>query len=118
MSSLSAAVHCLPLGIAGGITAYSTGFLVPRIPRRILLLSAQVLMAVGVVLLALADTPDKYWPYIVPGMIIGVSGCAAAYVGCTIVVMEGVRPGEDGVVGAVMYTAYQVSDISHSRPES
>jgi len=108
MSALSAALRCLPMGISGGITAYLTGVFAPKIPRRILLVSGQVFMAVGAILFALADTPDKYWPYIVPGMIVGMLGLASAYVGCTIVMMEGARPGEEGVVGAMMYTSYQV----------
>ncbi|KAF8896080.1 major facilitator superfamily domain-containing protein [Infundibulicybe gibba] len=71
------------------------GHICSRVPRRLLLLMGQVFMGVSAVLFALGgDTPEKYWSYIVPGMII--------------VVMEGARPGEEGVVGAVMYTAYQL----------
>ncbi|KAF8896032.1 major facilitator superfamily domain-containing protein [Infundibulicybe gibba] len=108
ISSLSASLRCLPIGIAGGIAAYLTGVFAPNIPRRLLLLMGQVFMGVGAILFALGDTPQKYWPYLVPGMIIGMVGTAVAYVGCTIFVMDGARPGEEGVVGAMMYTAYQL----------
>ncbi|THU97275.1 MFS general substrate transporter [Dendrothele bispora CBS 962.96] len=108
VSTLSAAIRCLPLGIAGGTTAYLTGIFAPKIPRRILLVSGQLLMAVGSILFALADVKEKYWSHVVPGMIIGMIGISAAYVACTIVVMEGTRKGEEGVVSAVMFTSYQV----------
>lgn len=108
MSALYAAIRCLPLGIAGGTSAYLTGLFAPRMPRKVLLVSGQLLMAVGSILFALADTPDKYWSYIVPAMIVGMVGLASAYVGCTIVTMEGARSGEEGVVGAMMYTSYQI----------
>ncbi len=108
MSALEAALRCLPLGIAAGISAYLTGIFAPRISKKLLLVSGQVLMLIGAVLFALADGPGMYWSHLVPGMIIGVIGLAGAYVGCTISMMEGARKGEEGVVGAMMYTSYQV----------
>ncbi|KAG9224436.1 hypothetical protein CCMSSC00406_0009478 [Pleurotus cornucopiae] len=107
-SALIAAVRCIPMGVAGGIASYLSGRFVPRLPPNYILVGSQVLMAVGSVLFALADTRDKYWPYVFPGMIVGMLGLAAGYVACTAVVMGGARKGEEGVVGAVMYTAYQV----------
>ncbi|KAE9402344.1 MFS general substrate transporter [Gymnopus androsaceus JB14] len=107
-SSLSAAVRCLPLGISGGATSLLTGYIASKLPRRVLLVGAQVLMVVGATLFALADDPSKYWSHIVTGMVLGTAGVSLGYVGCTIVVMEDVREGEEGVVSAVMYTAYQV----------
>ena len=108
MSALEAALRCLPLGISSGISAYLAGILAPHVPKKILLVSGQVLMLVGAVLFALADKLDKYWSHVVPGMIIGMIGLASSYVGCTILMMEGAREGEEGVVGALMYTSYQV----------
>lgn len=65
-------------------------------------------MAIGSILFALANEPSKYWPYMVPAMILGMLGVGVALVGSTIVVMDGVRDGEEGVVSAVMFTSYQV----------
>ncbi|KAK7041511.1 hypothetical protein VNI00_009381 [Paramarasmius palmivorus] len=108
VSSISAAIRCIPLGITGGITAYLVGLFAPKMPRIPLLVSGQVLMGVGSVLFALADTEDKYWSHVVPGIIVGTSGLSLAYVGSTIVVMEGAQAGQEGVVSAVIYTAYQI----------
>lgn len=108
MSVLSAAIRSIPIGISAGISSYLTGIFAPKLPRRLLLINGQVMMGVGAILFALADTPEKYWSHIVPGMVIGLFGLASGYVGCTIVVMEGARKGEEGVVSAMMYTSYQV----------
>ncbi|THU97280.1 MFS general substrate transporter [Dendrothele bispora CBS 962.96] len=107
-SSLSAAVRCLPLGISGGISPYLAGVIAPKIPRRILLVGAQLFMAIGSVLFALANGEHRYWSYVVPGMILGMIGVGFSYVASTIIVMEGCRKGEEGVVSAVMYTSYQI----------
>lgn len=96
------------MGISGGTTPYLTGIFAPKVPQSILLVSGQVLMAIGAILFALADNADQYWSHIVPGMILGMFGIGISYVGCTIVAMEGVRPGEEGIVSAVMYTTYQI----------
>ncbi|KAJ7592828.1 major facilitator superfamily domain-containing protein [Mycena floridula] len=108
MTALSAAIHCLPMGISGGISSFLTGRFGQMVPKKILLVTGQALMAVGAILFALADSKDKYWSHIVPGMIIGMFGLAMSYVGCTITMMEGARSGEEGVVGAMMYTSYQI----------
>ncbi|KDQ13881.1 hypothetical protein BOTBODRAFT_110904 [Botryobasidium botryosum FD-172 SS1] len=107
-SPLSAAVHCIPIGVSGGISAYLTGVISPYIPRRILLVLGQLFMAVGVILFALVDSPDKYWSHVFPGMIVGMCGLALGYVGANIAIMAGARPGEEGVVGAMMNTAFQL----------
>jgi len=107
-SPLSAAVHCIPIGVAGGITAYTTGIAAPYIPRRVLLIGGQIFPAIACVLFALADTPIKYWSHVLPGMIVGMIGLAMGYVGANISIMAGAREGQEGVVGAVMNTAFQV----------
>ncbi|KAJ8520063.1 hypothetical protein ONZ45_g3099 [Pleurotus djamor] len=107
-SALSAAVRCIPMGFAGGISSWLAGKFGPLLPPSALLVGGQALMAVGAVLFALADTIDKYWSHIFPGMVVGMTGLGGAYVACTTMVMGGARKGEEGIVGAVMYTAYQV----------
>ena len=65
-------------------------------------------MIVGGVLFALADEPSRFWPYIFPGMVVGMIGLAMSYVGSNVTAMSGARKGEEGVVGAVLYTSYQI----------
>lgn len=52
-------------------------------------------MAVGSIFFAFADTPDKYWSFVFPGMLISVTGLAAAYVGANITIMGDARKGEE-----------------------
>lgn len=78
------------------------------VPKRILLVAGQLLTIVGAVLFALSNDPSSYWPYVFPGMIIGMFGLSMAYVGSNVTTMAGARKGEEGVVGAVLYTSYQI----------
>ena len=52
-------------------------------------------MATSVVLFALGDSPDKYWSYIFPGMIVGMIGIGIAFVGVNVAVMTSAPPGEE-----------------------
>ncbi|KAF8578497.1 MFS general substrate transporter [Ramaria rubella] len=107
-SALSAALHCLPIGISGGLCSYLTGVFAPYIPRRVHLIGGQILMLVGSILFALADTPEKYWSYMLPAMIISLIGVGMAYVGANIFIMAGAHAYIQGVVGAMMNTAFQL----------
>ncbi|KAF8991537.1 major facilitator superfamily domain-containing protein [Cyathus striatus] len=107
-SALVSAVRCIPMGVSSIISTPLAGYVTAMVPRRIILVTGQALCLISAVLFALADTPDKYWTYVVPGLIIGSCGLIHSYVGCTSVVMDGARSGEEGVVGAVINTAYQI----------
>ena len=65
-------------------------------------------MIIGSILFALADEPSKYWSHIFTGLVIGMIGVSIAYVGSNVTAMTGARKGEEGVVGAVLYTSYQL----------
>lgn len=107
-SALSAALHCIPIGVAGGVSSQLTGMYGPRIPRRILLPFGQLLLIVASTLFALSDHPSKYWSHILPGMILGLWGLAIAYVAANIALMSSAKKGEEGVMGALMNTAFQL----------
>ncbi|KAF4607679.1 hypothetical protein EYR40_000014 [Pleurotus pulmonarius] len=107
-SPLIAALRCLPIGVAGGVASYLVGRFLPRLTAKWVLVGAQIFTATGSVLFALAGSEERYWSFVFPGMVIGMLGLASAYVGCTTTVMGDARKGEEGVIGAVMYTAYQV----------
>jgi hypothetical protein len=55
----------------------------------------QLLTAIGSILFAFADTPDKYWRLVFPGMVISMTGLAAAYVGANMTIMGDARKGEE-----------------------
>ena len=107
-SPIKAAIHFLPFGVTGAITTVVVGTYGQLVPRRILLVFGQFCMVVGTTLFALADTPDKYWSYIFPGMIVNMVGLALSYVGASVTTMAGAPKGEEGVVGAILYTSFQI----------
>ncbi|KAI5121919.1 hypothetical protein M0805_000248 [Coniferiporia weirii] len=107
-SPLKASLHCIPIGVAGGISAHLTGVYGSRLPQKVLLPVGELFMGVGIVLFALSDSPEKYWSHVLPGMIIGMIGVAIAYVGVSVAIMASARKGEEGVVGALVNTSFQL----------
>ncbi|KAF9490814.1 MFS general substrate transporter [Pleurotus eryngii] len=107
-SPLVAALRCLPIGVAGGVASYFVGRVLPYLPAKWVLVAVQLLTATGSMLFALAGTEERYWSFVFPRMVVGMLGLASVYVECTTMVMGDAQKGEEGVVGAVMYTAYQV----------
>ncbi|KAF9490606.1 MFS general substrate transporter [Pleurotus eryngii] len=105
---LIAALRCLPIGIAGGVASYLVGCVLPYLPTKWVLVTMQLLTATGSMLFAFAGMEERYWSFVFPWMVVGMLGLASAYVGCTTTVMGNTWKGEEGVMGAVMYTAYQV----------
>ena len=95
-------------GVTGFLSTIVVGTWGHLIPRRWNLIGGQVLMLVAIVLFALADRPSKYWSYIFPGMIINMIGLGQAYVGASATMMAGAPAGEEGVVGAILYTSFQI----------
>lgn len=52
-------------------------------------------MGVAAILFALADTPDKYWSHILPGMILAMIGLATAYVAANIFILMTAPKGQE-----------------------
>lgn len=107
-SPLKAAIHCLPIGITAGICVSLAGRIVLIFPPKSQLVFGQVLMGVSSILFVFADTPDKYWTHILPGMIICMIGTAVAYVSVNVFIMASAPKGQEGVIGAMMNTAFQL----------
>ena len=78
------------------------------VPRKILLLFSQVLMVGSCTLFALADSPDRYWSYIFPAMIVNTIGVSGALLGATVTVLANAPAGEEGIVCAVLHTTLRV----------
>ena len=65
-------------------------------------------MLVAAILFTFADSADKYWQFIFPGMVLALTGLALGYVGANIAILADVRPGEEGVAGALINTSFQL----------
>ncbi len=53
------------------------GFVTPFVAPRWILAIGQVFMIGGALLVAFAPTPDKYWPMVVPALILTALGVAS-----------------------------------------
>ena len=78
------------------------------VPRKILLLFSQVLMVGSCTLFALADSPDRYWSYTFPAMIVNTVGVSGALLGATVTVLANAPAGEEGIVSAVLGTTFYI----------
>ena len=55
------------------------------------------------------DVPGRdHWPFVFPGMVLALTGLALGYVGSNIAILADVRPGEEGVAGALVNTSFQL----------
>ena len=60
----------LSLGVATLLASFS-GPVVRVAPPKVLFLGAHALLIAGTILLAFGDSPEKYWPFVFPGLAIG-----------------------------------------------
>lgn len=71
-------IHRIPLGVLAFAMSF-TGPLSRLINPKWIILSGQLLMIIGTVLLAFADTASKYWTLVFPAFVIGSSGAMLTY---------------------------------------
>lgn len=77
-SVISVALRMIPIGVLSFVVSFS-GPLSRKISPKYVLLFAQGLLVVATVLLALADSPSKYYSHVLPAFILGSAGAMASY---------------------------------------
>jgi hypothetical protein len=77
-SALSTAVHILPIGIVCFIMSFTSG-VAKRMDPKWLILVAQIVSLAGTLLFQFANTQDKYWRFVFPGLILGSGGSMMCY---------------------------------------
>ncbi|KAG6831379.1 hypothetical protein H0H92_010981 [Tricholoma furcatifolium] len=80
VSPINAAVRIIPFGLTGLVTTFAVGSITPYVNPRWILACGQILVMGGGVLLAFADTKDKYWSIVFPAFIIAPCGIASGFV--------------------------------------
>ncbi|KAJ3528558.1 hypothetical protein NM688_g7983 [Phlebia brevispora] len=106
-SAISVALRMIPIGALAFATSFS-GPLSERFSPKYVLLAGQALLVVATVLLALADSPDKYWPYVFPAFMIGSTGAMLSYVHTNIAIFRTTPSSMAGTVGAIFNGALQL----------
>jgi MFS family permease len=85
-----------------------TGLFIHKAKKRVLLITGLLFIGAASVLFAMADTPNKYWTYVFPGILLGFFGGGLALTGCVTFIMTGAGMNDSGVVAAAMQTAVTV----------
>jgi nitrate/nitrite transporter NarK len=67
----------IPVGITSAITGYVGSFRTSSLKH--VLLAAQALLLISTVLLAFADSPDKYWTFVFPAFVVGSTGAMMTF---------------------------------------
>ena len=93
----------IPIGVSSVLVSF-TSPLGRWISRKILILAGLTLGIAGTILLAFGDSPDKYWRFVFPGLVIGSAGAMLTYMHVRYVCR---LPSDD--VPLICHTTYVVS---------
>ncbi|KAJ3477572.1 hypothetical protein NLI96_g10372 [Meripilus lineatus] len=106
-SAIITTLHMIPLGIVGFAASF-TGPVSRVISPKWVLLFAQGLLAISSILLHFADAPNRYFPFALPGFIIGTAGCMLTYAHTNIAIFRATPSAMAGTVGAIFNGALQL----------
>ncbi|KAG1727619.1 major facilitator superfamily domain-containing protein [Suillus lakei] len=106
-SAMSSAVHMLPIGITAFIFSFANRVMPPSSAKWLILCGAFMMMA-ALVLFSFADRPDKYWPLVFPGFIIGSAGAMLTNISANIAIFRATPPSMAGTVGAMFNCGLQL----------
>ncbi|KAG1745449.1 MFS general substrate transporter [Suillus paluster] len=106
-SAMSSAVHMLPIGITAFLFSFANKWTGVISAKWLILLGALMMMA-ALVLFTFADGPDKYWPLVFPGFIIGSAGAMLIQMSANIAIFRTTPPSMAGTVGAMFNCGLQL----------
>ncbi|KAH8105286.1 MFS general substrate transporter [Cristinia sonorae] len=106
-SAISVALRMIPMGVFAFAISF-TGALSRFTSPKYILLPAQVLILTATILLRFGDAPDKYFSFILPGFILGTSGCMLTYTHANIAIFRTSPASMAGTVGAIYNGALQL----------
>ena len=98
----------IPLALSAGIGAHAAGHVVGRHGVRMPLVSAFLIAATGMALLAHVGEHGTYLRNILPGMLVAGFGLGIAVVSVSIAVMTGSREDESGMISGLNSTGHEI----------
>ncbi|KAG1812501.1 major facilitator superfamily domain-containing protein [Suillus subaureus] len=108
-SAMSSAVHMLPIGITAFVFSFTNRIKgLSGMSAKWPILCGALMMMSALVLFAFADRPDKYWPLVFPGFIIGSAGAMLANISANIAIFRATPPSMAGTVGAIFNCGLQL----------
>ncbi|KZT01861.1 MFS general substrate transporter [Laetiporus sulphureus 93-53] len=106
-SAISTAIHMIPIGVLAFSMSF-TGPLSRIINSKWIILSGEGLLVIATILLAFADGPDKYWPFVFPAFVLGSAGAMLTYTHTNIAIFQTSPASMAGTVGAIFNGALQL----------
>ncbi|KAG2121415.1 MFS general substrate transporter [Suillus cothurnatus] len=108
-SAMSSAIHMLPIGITAFVFSFANRLKGLRsISAKWPILCGALMMMSGLVLFSFADGPDKYWPLVFPGFIVGSAGAMLVNISANIAIFRATPPSMAGTVGAMFNCGLQL----------
>ncbi|KAI0631643.1 MFS general substrate transporter [Trametes polyzona] len=106
-SVISTAVHMIPIGVLAFAMSF-TGSLSRVINPKWIILTGEGMCIIATVLLAFADGPERYWPFIFPAFVLGSAGAMLTYTHTNIAIFRTSPASMAGTVGAIFNGALQL----------
>ncbi|KAI0731519.1 MFS general substrate transporter [Fomitopsis betulina] len=106
-SAISTAIHMIPIGVLAFSMSW-TGPLARRVNPKWIILFGEGMLVAATVLLAFADGPDKYWPFVFPAFVLGSGGAMLTYTHTNIAIFRTSPSSMAGTVGAIFNGALQL----------
>lgn len=98
----------IPLALAAGLGAHAAGHVVGRHGVRMPLVSAFLIAATGMALLAHVGEHGTYLRNILPGMLVAGFGLGIAVVSVSIAILTGSREDESGMISGLNSTGHEI----------
>ncbi|KAL1942302.1 hypothetical protein VTO73DRAFT_6366 [Trametes versicolor] len=106
-SVISTAIHMLPIGVLAFSMSF-TGSLSRVINPKWIILTGEGMCIIATILLAFADGPERYWPFIFPAFVLGSAGAMLTYTHTNIAIFRTSPTSMAGTVGAIFNGALQL----------
>ncbi|KIK59716.1 hypothetical protein GYMLUDRAFT_44149 [Collybiopsis luxurians FD-317 M1] len=113
-STISVAVHFLPVGLAVFPFTIIAVILQKTFPLKWVILMGETLALAGMLLLPFGDTKPHYWRYAFPGFLLGSAGTTVVYATTSIALFAATPQKVAGIVGAIFNCAIQVGAAAGS----
>ncbi|KAL1306347.1 hypothetical protein AAFC00_005062 [Neodothiora populina] len=109
MSTLSTAVHLLPMAITSIIVNGFAAMMLHRVSNRLLMMCGVCAYALSLVLFALNRQTDTYWSFCFVGLVVAIIGTDLQFNVANMYVMSSMPRAQQSVAGSILQTVGKLS---------
>ncbi|EPS97488.1 hypothetical protein FOMPIDRAFT_1128363 [Fomitopsis schrenkii] len=106
-STIYTAVHFLPLGVVSIFVMFFMSYFLQRFRLKWIMLSGQLLVLAGTILLVFGGSKEHYWPFTFPGFCLGTAGTTIVYGTTNIALFAVTPPHIAATVGSILTASAQ-----------